>query len=145
MLPIKRTKVMTQTKECSSSSFAGLLANISVPTPIADSFGDRGDLGNDYPGENQHEIQKKHIFQWFDSKGSQPAKTTYGNLRDPAMLLWIAESVGIDNKVIEAASNDVGGKRSSGYKIAAQAKNIQKAIPWSDIYKRIELLFPRPS
>jgi len=130
----------------SATEFAEYLSVQSKPTPNADAFGDRKDLGiGDYSAENQHEIQKKHIISWFELKGNESAKKVYNQLRDPAMRLWIAERIGIDEKAVEMARNEAGGAYMSddfadkcskkGSSLTShQAKIIRQHIPWDAIF-----------
>ena len=135
----------------SSLSFAEYLNNLDVMTPIADSFGDRENLSKDYPAKSLHEVQKNHIVYWFRSKGSEAAEKVYNRLRDPAMLLWIAERVNVNCSVIEAAANDVGGtymskdfvekcKKTGSTLSGEQARIIREQIPWCLIANNIQYL-----
>ena len=136
-----KDNIMTQT---SSSDFAAYLSRQTGPTPIADSFGDRVTLKDDFPAANQHEVQKDHVVSWFQAKGNEAAKAVYNRLQDPAMYLWIAESVGVVTDFIERASRDAGSKYKSatlsetcqkkGHALTSyQAKIIRDQIPWVKI------------
>ena len=124
-------------KAYSSMAFAEYLSCLSTQTPLADSFGDRDDLGDDYPAENQHEIQKKHMITWFHAKGHASAQTTYNRLLDPAMRVWLAESVGVGRDTLEKALRNAGGKRNNR-KAGTQAAVIRKAIPWAAVFSAMK-------
>lgn len=96
-----------------SKNFVEQLSILKNHTPIADSFGDRKNLEKEYPGENQHEVQKNHIFSWFNAKDSECAEKVYDNLKDPAMIIWIAERVGVDEESIKVAASVAGDEYKS--------------------------------
>jgi hypothetical protein len=132
----------------SAAELSEYLSKPSKPTPISDCFGDRENLFRCYPAENLHEVQKEHITTWFKSKDTMPAKNVYNRLRDPAMFLWIAESIGIDIKLIKKANDDAGGKYmckdfaekcgKKGSSLSSyQAKIIKGYLPWEIIYNAI--------
>ena len=96
-----------------SKNFVKQLSILKNHTPIADSFGDRKNLEEEYPGDSQHEVQKKHIFSWFNAKDSECAEKVYDKLKDPAMIIWIAERVGVDEEFIKEAASGAGDKYMS--------------------------------
>jgi hypothetical protein len=134
--------------ELSSGVFADRISDMNGQTPVADSFGDRDDLCKEYPAESLHEVQRKHIVTWFKSKGEDSARAVYERLQDPAMLLWIAESVNVDKKTIQDAAKDAEGKYKSpefaakcgktGSALTShQAVIIRSKINWSLIVEHI--------
>lgn len=91
--------------------------------------------------------QKEHMVPWFKSQQTRgegkftrlapntSSRRTYNRLHCPEALLWIAEAVGIDSKLVQKAANE-----------AAEAKNnrkrsgiIRSIISWDMIEKSVDL------
>lgn len=87
--------------------------------------------------------EREHMVSWFGSNpgkdsgaysrksGNDDARTCYNRLQNAASLLWIAEAVGVDEKVAESAFLAAA---ASGDRRSACAA-VRRAIPWEQIRK----------
>lgn len=75
-----------------------------------------------YKNQKQHWLEWLS-FNWIDNS----AKSTYGRIQCPPMLIWLVEAAGVDKKKVKAAI-------SACYKAkpiaASQCAAIRKEIPW---------------
>lgn len=89
---------------------------------------------------------KDQVVGWFwdnDSRGygefarkvpNSSARTCYQRLGNPAMLLWVAEAVGIEKGTTRAAAKAARAKTHSSSACAA----VRHAIPWEDIAAHVD-------
>ena len=84
--------------------------------------------------------QKEHVLTWFASQPTRgagaysrktpntSARITYNRLMNPAMILWIAEALGEDPQVVQAA-----GEKVLAVPSRSRAGAARKVLPWSRI------------
>ncbi|NWN87575.1 MAG: hypothetical protein HLX51_03390 [Micrococcaceae bacterium] len=84
--------------------------------------------------------QKEHVLVWFASQVTRGAgaysrntpnanaRTTYNRLLNPAMILWIAEALDEDPKIVQEA-----GEKALTVPPRSRAAAARKVLPWSRI------------
>ena len=111
--------------------------------PISDEF---------YRCENQTSDvslmnQKEHMTGWFLHQMTlgtgnytreainTSSKRTYNKLQCPEALLWIAEAVGVDSQLVQAAAD--AAAKAEGRSKQKQSGAIRSIIPWSVIFESL--------
>lgn len=118
--------------------FSRILAKLEPHLPISDAF-----ECSCYP-QTQHprwRSQRDHMTSWFDAqatKGSgaytrnQPnrsAKVTYNRLQSAEGMLWIAEALGADPTLVQAAADEALATKRGPSRCAI----IRRHLPWEVI------------
>lgn len=92
------------------------------------------------PGNKWWTSQRAHMYRWFmDAEGpgaygrrrAQTAGQTYSRLMCAPAVIWIAEALGEDEKLVRAAANDAYYRKGA----AAQCAALRRHIPWSRIFE----------
>lgn len=124
-------------------TFVRLLSRRAADQPMTMAFEDawnseRKGLSKDTA--RWYHNQKEHVLAWFSSQVTRgagaysrntpnaSARTTYNRLLNPAMILWIAEALDEDPKIVQEA-----GERALTVPPRSRAATARKVLPWSRI------------
>ncbi|SDU79805.1 hypothetical protein SAMN04489737_1004 [Arcanobacterium phocae] len=103
--------------EISNLAMATLMFRLPAHLPLSDEYEAR----DPQPDDHWWESQREHLIEWFFSrtckggmykggytvdKPELSAKRTYGNLNNPAALIWLADALGVDPALIRQAMDD---------------------------------------
>lgn len=139
----------TEEPDFTTTEFADVLSKLEPHLPISDSF------ESDLPQKTGAwwTSQREHMVVWFrgeDSTGSgkftrrtsnTSARTTYNRLLAPAAFVWMAEALGVDAELVQAAADaaraEPNPKKRSGL--------LRKHLPWTLIAERARECARRPS
>lgn len=131
------------------SEFADILATRDDHYPLSDRYVEEVHDSPDKTGDTERE----HAVSWFrasETKGSggytrmapnYSAMNCYNNAKNAAMLLWIAEAVGVPADQVEraygaAAEAGTGSARDArGYRGQTACRALREKIPWECIYR----------
>ena len=91
-------------------------------------------------GYNVYQTQKAHWLGWLDlSKGTgaysrsasdeRDARDVYNRIVEPKMLIWLADTAGVDREKLRLALIEAGG--ISG--LASKSAAVRRHIPWPEI------------
>ena len=115
--------------------FARILARLDAHRPISDAF----EATYTQKGGRRWTSQRQHMTSWFRSQATtgsgaytrnQPnrsAKVTYNRLQSAEGLLWIAEALGADAAIVQAAADEALATKRGPSRCAV----IRRHLPWS--------------
>ncbi|MEH0110725.1 hypothetical protein V6N00_13525 [Tersicoccus sp. MR15.9] len=121
----------------STVEFARRLRALAAHLPLSDAF------ERDLPQlrGTWWTSQREHMVRWFESQDSHgsgaysrrarntSARTTYNRLLAPAAILWMAEALGEDRAVVEAAADAARAETNARKRPAL----LRRHLPWSRI------------
>ncbi|MGO4956698.1 hypothetical protein ACTQ49_05405 [Luteococcus sp. Sow4_B9] len=125
--------------EMSGRQLARLIRDLPEHCPISDAY-----EAAHLPGDRWWSSQRQHLSAWFNelsgprafgrqSRGT-PARLGYNRFQCAPGLLWLAEALGEDPAVVQAAADAAGGQGRP----ATQCAAIRRVIPWQRIEQLLE-------
>lgn len=127
--------------DMSCGTFSHLLRFKRSHYPYSDKY--LQEVGNS--PDSHARTEKQHMVQWFADNATHgsgayfrqrpnsSAKKCYNKLENAALLLWIAEAVGIEESIVEAAFE--AARQAGDYRRACGA--IRKVITWPMIIESL--------
>lgn len=134
----------------SGRAFARMISHLPAETPIYRAF-EGTDPGA--PTTVWYGTQREHLIGWFSELAGpggynrktrgRRAKQGYNSFQCAAGLVWLAEALGEDPAVVQAAADEASQYRHT----AAQCGAVRRRIPWERIVELIvsQNLHTRPS
>lgn len=126
--------VDAQAPDMPARDMAALLRRAGAHYPVSDAY------ERDYlPGKHWWSSQQEHVAAWLEelegpgaygrATRGRGARQGYTHFQCAPGLLWMAEALGEDRAVVEAAASAAGGTGRVGTQCAA----IRRVIPWARI------------
>lgn len=121
--------------------FAMILSTLPPRLPISDAF-DRS--RTEIVDDSRYADQREHMVGWFRSQVTRgggsytrnnpntSARATYNRLLNAASLLWIAEALGVDGRVVRAAADEARAEPEYRRRSAI----VRRHIPWDQVAAR---------
>ncbi|MDY5589074.1 MAG: hypothetical protein SPF30_03865 [Arcanobacterium sp.] len=124
--------------------FVDILKRLPAHLPISDAYeeADSQRVGHWWASQRQHMISwftaqaTKGAGQYTRNKPNRSAKTTYNRLLNSASVLWIAEAVGVDEKLLTEASAKALAEPSK----RSRPRIIREVIPWEFVAEKAKFL-----
>lgn len=116
--------------------FAQLLSTLPAHLPLSDAM----EQADPQKTRRWWSSQREHMSVWFDSqattgsgsftrqKPNRSARATYNRLQHPEGLVWIAEALGADKKLLQQVTNEalsINRRKRSGF--------VRQHLPWDMI------------
>lgn len=124
--------------------FARLLSSLQPVLPISESL--KVALGGGSPDASHYPDERAHMTDWFRGQATRgggqytratpnvSAKRAYNRVLNPVSVLWIAEALGEDKKVLTQAKSTVLGEPDYRSRSAA----VRRLIPWERVFELVE-------
>lgn len=125
----------TAEPDFTTTEFAQILSQLEPHLPISDSF----ETVLPQKTGAWWKSQREHMVVWFrrqDSLGSgkftrrapnTSARTTYNRLLAPAAFVWIAEALGVDAELVQAAADSARAEPNARKRPGL----LRRHLPWS--------------
>ena len=138
-------------KDWTAREFASILKRCGKDSqPITDALEGRNPVtGYDEPSSVWYSSQKEHVTDWlsemagpgaYNRKGSgYGARHFWQYFQCPDGLIWVAEALGEDPAIVQAAAHAFCEMDGQGKRLATQCAAIRKIIPWERIAELAEL------
>ena len=121
--------------------FARKISRLSIDTPLANKYDEEYGQRSD----RWWSCQREHLTVWalhYPTKGignfthepSNSSKKMYNHFGRPETLLWLAEALGVDSKLIE----EVIGEISNHSNASTRCKIIREYIPFERILELLD-------
>ncbi|WP_368909690.1 hypothetical protein [Streptococcus sp. oral taxon 061] len=121
--------------------FARKISRLSIDTPLANKYDEEYGQRSD----RWWSCQREHLTVWalhyptkekdnFTHEPSNSSKKMYNHFGRPETLLWLAEALGVDSKIIE----EVIGEISNHNNASTRCKIIREYIPFERILELLD-------
>ena len=121
--------------------FARRISRLSIDTPLANKYDEEYGQRSD----RWWSCQREHLTVWalhYPTKGkgnfthepSNSSKKMYNHFGRPETLLWLAEALGVDSKLIE----EVIGEISNHNNASTRCRIIREYIPFERILELLD-------